>query len=98
MSQEAASAYEFRRKIDDVVYRFEPCENRFQNKAWKRNNLDVWIVYLPNIGWCTVDAFDTVNGLPWNLPLSAQSDLPPTGEWVSKKLNKSYVYDLVRIP
>ncbi len=90
--------FEFRRRLDGLVYRFEPCAPREDRPAWKRTNLDIWLCWLAGKGWCTVDAAGAVNGRPWAIEVADQDDQPPEGEWLSKKADKSYVYDLVRLP
>ncbi len=90
--------FEFRRRLDALTYRFEPCEPREGRAAWKRTNLDIWLVWVATKGWCTVDAAGTVNGRPWGVEVAEQRNEPPEGEWLSKKADKSYVYDLVRVP
>lgn len=94
----ATDCFEFHRRNDALSYRFEPCEPREGRPAWKRTNLDVWLAWIPLKGWCTVDAEGTVNGRPWGIEIGDQGDQPPECEWLSKKADKSYVYDLVRVP
>jgi hypothetical protein len=89
--------FEFRRRIDAVVYRFEPTAPREGRPAWKRADLDLWLAWLPVNGWCVVDAQGTINSKPWSVELADQGGEPPEGEWLSKKADKSYVYDLVRV-
>lgn len=89
--------YEFRRRIDDVIYRFAPdgLVNGFP--AWKRVDLDIRLIRHADKGWCTVDSAGTINGRPWNVEPEEQGAAPFEGEWVSKKNDKSYVYDLVKL-
>ena len=88
--------YEFRRRIDDVLYQFAPDGDDNGFPAWKRIDLDIRLVWRNGKGWCTVDASGTINGRPWNVEPDEQGATPFEGEWVSKKGDKSYVYDLVR--
>jgi hypothetical protein len=61
---------EFRRRIDALVYRFEPATPRGGRPSWKRIDLDLWLVRIPANGWCAVDALDIVNGRPWHIELA----------------------------
>jgi hypothetical protein len=88
--------FEFRRRIDNVIYRFEPAAPREGYPAWKRVDAALWLTWIPGRGWRVVDEHGAANSQPWNV---APADLgPPEGEWLSKKGDKSYVYDLVRLP
>lgn len=89
--------FELRRRIDGLVYRFAPSAARHGRPAWKRVDLDVFIAWVPERGWRTVDAAGTVNGRAWDAETQEQGVEPPEGEWISKKADKSYVYDLVRV-
>lgn len=87
--------FKFNRCIDSVVYYFERCKDRNSYPSWKRVDMDIWLTYIPRKGWCTVDSNNNVNGKPWDFEVTEQGTLPPECVWVSKKGNKSYVYDLV---
>jgi hypothetical protein len=97
LSMLPTDCFEFRRRVDDVIYRFEPAAPMGGYSAWKRVDLDLWLTWIPERGWCVVDAQGVANGRPWNVELADQGSEPPEGEWLSKRGNKSYVYDLVRI-
>ena len=97
MSMLSTDCFEFRRRIDDLRYRFEPVEPRGGYPAWKRVDVDLWLTWIPGSGWCVVDARGEANSRPWNVELADQQKDPPEGEWLSKKGDKSYVYDLVRL-
>ncbi|WP_423064041.1 hypothetical protein [Candidiatus Paracoxiella cheracis] len=45
-------------------------------------------------GWICIDSNKSIRGIPWGIALNEMGELPPEGEWVSKKGNKAYVYDL----
>jgi hypothetical protein len=90
--------FEFRRRTDAVVYRFEPTTPREGRPAWKRVDLGLWLAWLPAKGWCIVDAQGITSGKPSGVELADQHGEPPEGEWLSEKAGKSYVYDLVRVP
>jgi hypothetical protein len=85
----------FRRRSDGLTYHYHPCEPIHGRPAWQRDDLDLWVIYRAEDGWIGVNAAGQITAVPWGLPISRQGDLPPTGEWVSKKGDKSYVYDLV---
>ena len=96
MTQELLrQSFDFRRRIDGLTYHFHSCGPQNGKPAWKRVDYAVWLIWLDEIGWCSVDAERQINGVPWGIPASQQGDVPPSGEWVSKKGDKSYVYDLV---
>jgi hypothetical protein len=85
--------FEFRRRLPaDVVYKYEPepTEN-----VWKRTDLDLWIKFVPKIGWACINENNEVLSIPWLIPPDEQGNRPPEGKWVSCKGDKSYVYDLV---
>ena len=88
---------EFRRNIDDLTYRFSPCEPRNGFFAWKREDLDLWLVWADGYGWVVVNADDEILSIPWAVAVHTQSDEPPPGIWVSRKAEKSYVYELVYV-
>jgi hypothetical protein len=96
LSMLSTDCFEFRRRIDEVIYRFEPVAPREGHPAWKRVEFDLWLMWIPARGWCVVDAHGVVNSRPWNVELEDQATEPPEGEWLSINGNKSYVYDLVR--
>ena len=89
------NTFELRRQSDDLVYVFNRGPKGFQ----RQDNLEMWITYRGSeIGWVAFD--DTgiygLTGRPWDTPPKDQSpDHPPEGIWVSRKNERSYVYDLV---
>lgn len=89
--------FEFRRRIDSVVYRFRPCEPFDGQVAWKREDVDLWVTQIAGFGWVCIDRNRVICGIPWGVPHDKMGELPPAGEWVSKKDDKSYVYDVVYI-
>lgn len=86
---------EFHRRLDGLVYRFRPDAPRAGVPTWKREDLDLWVVKVERLGWVCVDNQQTVLSIPWALAVNEQGGMPPAGEWVSKKGDKSYVYNLV---
>ena len=87
-------AFELRRKIDGLVYRFD----RRPDGQFKRADGDHFIHRHPKQGWIAGEAgSDEVYGRPWHVLPVDQNDAPPEGTWVSRKGNKSYVYELVHL-
>ncbi|MGU3433421.1 hypothetical protein ACNHUS_10420 [Actinomycetes bacterium M1A6_2h] len=64
--------------------------------SFKRVDIDVWCRRLPDFGWAVCDE----NGLVSSRPFSdaGTGDFPPEGVWVSRKGDRSYVYDMVIDP
>ena len=88
--------FELRRRIDDLVYEFDRTERDDGKFGYKRRDKDLWINWHPDFGWAVWDGESRViSGKSWYTLPEAQSDFPPEGVWVSMKLEKSYVYDLV---
>src|SRR5689334_22371098 len=92
--------FELRRSSDDLVYHFDRQLRSDKRIGYKRRDLTLWIVFLPEFGWVAMDEeTKAITGRPWNISLKDQTqDYPPEGEWVSKKGIKSYVYQLKYIP
>lgn len=87
--------FEFRRRFpDDVAYSFVQC-GEAENKVWKRVDMELWVKKLEKLGWACVNEENKVFALPWACPVEEQGDIPPACIWISRKLDKSYVYDLV---
>ncbi|MFZ2100443.1 MAG: hypothetical protein WAU86_07750 [Oricola sp.] len=90
--------FELRRQVDGLVYRFHRQIGADGAPGYKREDLDVWIVRSARWGWISVLPGDnSVAGRPWEVALEAQGDAPPEGIWVSRKGEKSYVYELVYV-
>lgn len=88
-------SFELRRRTDSTVYRFHWAERSDGVAGYRREDSDSWIVRSPALGWIAIDdATGAVTGRPWDVPPDQQSDQPPEGDWVSKKGDKSYVYEL----
>ena len=85
----------FQRRIDGVTYHYEPCETKGSHSLWKRVDKELWVTYLPELGWACVDRDKNILGLPWAISIDKQHSLPPAGTWVSRKGDKSYVYDVI---
>jgi len=91
------SKLQFRRRLNSLTYSYLPCEPRNERPAWKREDLDLWLAWSPSHGWAGLDSNNQILSIPWGLALAEQGDEPPLGVWVSRKADKSYVYDLVQI-
>ncbi|MBU1173987.1 MAG: hypothetical protein KKH72_01190 [Alphaproteobacteria bacterium] len=90
--------FELRRQVDDLVYRFRRQIGQDGRPAYKREDRDLWIVRSEQWGWISVLPEDgAISGRPWEVLPQNQGDSPPEGVWVSRKGDKSYVYDLVHI-
>lgn len=86
---------EFRRRADLHTYRCYPCKSANHFPSWKRGDADLWLVRHAALGWVGVSADGEVLCIPWAVPPNTQGQAPPSGVWVSRKAEKSYVYDLV---
>ncbi|MFI9272724.1 hypothetical protein ACIGXM_18665 [Kitasatospora sp. NPDC052896] len=83
----------FVRRLDGLTYHFRPDGTRNGSPCHRRVDLDLWLVRLPDRGWCTCDADGVANG--WPLPSgAAHAALPPLTAWRSWKAGRSYLYDL----
>jgi hypothetical protein len=89
--------FELRRQSDDLVYRFKRSFDGFE----RQDDPNLKITYRgSDWGW---GAFDNqgvygLTGRPWDvLPKDQSPDHPPPGIWVSRKNEKSYVYDLIYV-
>lgn len=91
--------FELRRKADGLVYRFDRTPLDDGSYGFKRRDADLWILWQADFGWIAVDPeTGGVAGRPWSVLPRDQSAAPPEGDWVSKKKEKSYVYELVHDP
>lgn len=88
--------FELRRQNDDLIYTFDRAEKN-NERAYKRRDADLWIILKKGFGWCAWDEEEGLMGRCWEVLPSQQSDFPPEGVWVSRKNEKSYVYELVYI-
>jgi len=86
---------EFRRRNESSTYRYHPCDPINGFPAWKRENADLHVIQLEGFGWVCVDNQNQIHAIPWGVPTTLMNERPPAGEWVSKKGDISYVYDLV---
>ena len=87
---------ELRRRVDGLIYRFDRTPLDDGSFGYKRRDSDLWILWQSDLGWVAVDPeTGGVTGRPWSVLPKEQSDAPPEGDWVSKKGERSYVYELV---
>ena len=87
--------FELRRLSDGLVYQFDQMTRSNGEIAYKRRDMDLWIVFTNDLGWVAIDEESrSLSGRPWEVLPQAQGNHPPEGEWVSKKGVKSYVYEL----
>ncbi len=94
----SVETFELRRRIDGLVYRFHRQIGPDGTRAYKREDRDLWIVRSARWGWISVLPDDgSISGRPWEVASEDQGDAPPEGIWVSRKGEKSYVYDLVHV-
>ena len=90
--------FELRRQIDGLVYRFHRRPGPDGSSAYRREDRDLWIVKSARWGWIALLPEDgSISGRPWEVAPEEQGDAPPAGIWVSRKREKSYVYDLVYV-
>ncbi|MFJ9606185.1 hypothetical protein ACIRS1_07470 [Kitasatospora sp. NPDC101176] len=87
---------EFVRRVDGLVYRFREDGTFNGRPSYRRLDLDVRCRWLPERGWCTVDADGTANSWPLH-GRSGEEEVPPRGPWRSWKAGRSYLYDLRRL-
>lgn len=81
----------FRRRLDGLSYRYRLAGSRNGAPSWQRADLNLWVVKDEHLGWVVTDAGWTVLSVPWAVAVSEQGDLPPEGEWVSKKGDRSKI-------
>ncbi len=87
-------AFEFRRRLDGRVYRFVPAEDRDGRRAWRRVDLPLSLAWTHERGWTVTDEDGLVLSAPWDFDKALQGALPPETIWISRKGDKSYVYEL----
>jgi len=87
---------EMRRLSDGAVYRFIAAPSDDGSRRYRREDKDVWLLRDPQRGWIVWDGENNaLMSRPWDVAPDAQSDLPPTCEWISKRGANSFVYQLV---
>ena len=95
----AVETFELRRQIDGLVYRFHRDTIPDGELGYRREDRELWILWTEDRGWISVlPETGALSGRPWEITPGAQSaESPPEGIWVSRKGEKSYVYDLVYV-
>ncbi len=90
-------AIEMHRCSDGAVYRFLPAPAGEDGlPRFKRADKEVWILRHPDFGWIVWDGTDgSLMSRPWDIAIKDQGELPPEGDWVSRKGANSFVYRLV---
>lgn len=94
-ASQVGATFEFRRLLDGLIYRFEPASDRDGAPQWRRLGSNLYLRWSEDHGWSIRDHEGTLLALPWNASLKDQSALPPQGVWVSRKGDRSYVYEAV---
>lgn len=89
------SSLRFRRKSDGLCTHFHPCDAINDHPAWKRSDGPVWLANIDGFAWVCVDEDHHVCAIPWAVAPADMGAMPPKGDWVSKKGDKSYVYELL---
>jgi hypothetical protein len=91
-------SFELHRLIDGLVYRFHRQTAPDGRVGYRREDRDLWIVWSERWGWVSVLPEEgAIAGRPWEVPREEQGDAPPEGTWVSRKGEKSYVYQLLYV-
>jgi hypothetical protein len=85
----------FVRHIDGLTYEFVREDDADNRHCYRRVDLDIWCRKLPGFGWAVCDSAGTVLSRPFDD--AGLGDEPPEGVWVSRKGDRSYVYDLKRL-
>ncbi|MBR9764503.1 MAG: hypothetical protein GYB53_13495 [Rhodobacteraceae bacterium] len=97
-AQPSCAAFELRRALDGLIYRFDLARDPQGRPGYRRADRDLWIIRHPSLGWIAGSHDGTeIFGRPWDVPPEAQGAAPPEGTWVSRKGDKSYVYTLVHL-
>lgn len=87
--------FKLRRHGDELVYQFDRMKRNDGTVAYKRRDADLWIVFDEDFGWIAKnEVTGEIGGRPWSVHPNEQTDHPPEGDWVSKKDDRSYVYQL----
>ncbi|MEV6256464.1 isochorismatase family cysteine hydrolase [Nocardia sp. NPDC051911] len=88
------SGVKFVRRVDGLTYEFAREGEMHGFPSYKRVDLDIWCRRLPGFGWVVCSESGEVSSRPFDD--AGRGDLPPEGVWVSRKGDRSYVYDLIR--
>jgi hypothetical protein len=83
----------FVRRGDGVTYEFVPeADPPRGEQSYRRVDMELFCRRLPDFGWCVVDSDRQVLSRPFDD--AGRGESPPQGTWVSRKGDRSYVYDL----
>ena len=82
------------RRADGLTHEFVRDGDAYGFPSYRRVDLDLWCRRLPNFGWAVCTDSGEVSSRPFGDP--GDGDLPPEGTWVSRKGERSYVYELNR--
>ena len=86
---------EMRRHCDGAFYIFVRVDDENGMRRYRRADKNIWMLRHPDFGWVVWDAdADCLMGRPWAVAIAQQGNLPPEGDWVSRKDEKSFVYRL----
>ncbi|MEU0498107.1 hypothetical protein [Mycobacterium sp. NPDC006124] len=84
----------FVRRCDGLTHEFRRVRATTDGElVYRRVDMELFCRRLPEFGWCVVDSEGTVSSRPFDA--AGVGALPPAGAWVSRKGDRSYVYDLV---
>ncbi|PXX70954.1 hypothetical protein DFR70_101375 [Nocardia tenerifensis] len=82
----------FVRCVDGLTYEFVREGDAHGFPAYKRVDRDIWCRRLPDFGWVVCLESGQVSARPFDD--AGQGAVPPEGVWVSRKGDRSYVYEL----
>ncbi len=79
---------------DGLTYEFVRAGAAYGYPAYRRGGSDIWCRRLPDYGWAVSAESGVVLSRPFDD--AGRGAQPPTGVWVSRKGEKSYIYHLFR--
>ncbi|WP_433593708.1 hypothetical protein [Nocardia sp. CA-145437] len=83
----------FVRRVDGLTYEFVRDGDAYGYPSYKRVDLDIRCLRLPDFGWAVCTSDGAVSSRPFDD--AGRGAFPPEGVWVSFKGDRSFVYDLV---
>ncbi|QIS16115.1 hypothetical protein [Nocardia arthritidis] len=86
------TSLKFVRRTDGLTYEFVDDGTAHGYPSYKRIDLDLWCERLPEFGWVLRTADGVIAARPFDD--AGHGALPPGGAWVSRKGDRSYVYDV----
>lgn len=84
----------FVRRTDGLTYVFARDGDAHGFPSYRRVDLNLWCRRLPGFGWVVCSDSGEVFSRPFDD--DGNGELPPEGVWVSRKGDRSYVYELIR--